>query len=34
MGIKDPTAWKDDLTFYMTEEAVAGDIEAMASSVM
>ena len=29
MGIKDPTAWKDDLTFYMTEEAVAGDIEAM-----
>jgi len=29
MGIKDPTAWKDDLTFYKTEEAVAGDIEAM-----
>jgi Flp pilus assembly protein TadD len=29
MGIKDPTAWKDDLTFYMTEEAVAGDVEAM-----
>jgi Flp pilus assembly protein TadD len=29
MGIKDPTAWKDDLTFYKTEEDVAGDIEAM-----
>jgi len=29
MGIKDPTAWKDDLTFYKTEEAVADDIEAM-----
>jgi Flp pilus assembly protein TadD len=29
MGIKDPTAWKDDLTFYKTEEAVADDVEAM-----
>jgi Flp pilus assembly protein TadD len=28
MGLKDPTAWKDDLTFYMTEEAVADDVEA------
>ena len=29
MGIKDPTAWKDDLTFYKTEESVADDVEAM-----
>jgi Flp pilus assembly protein TadD len=29
MGIKDPTAWKDDFTVYMTEDAVAGDAEAM-----
>ena len=29
MGIKDPTAWKDDLTFYKTEDSVADDIEAL-----
>jgi hypothetical protein len=29
MGIKDPTAWKDDLTFYKIEDSVADDIEAL-----
>ena len=29
MGLKDPTAWKDDLSFYKTEEAVAGDAAAL-----
>lgn len=29
MGLKDPTAWKDDLSFYKTERAVAGDAAAL-----
>ena len=29
MGLKDPTAWKDDLSFYKTEKAVAGDAAAL-----
>ena len=27
--VKDPTAWKDDLAFYMTEEAVTEQAEAV-----
>lgn len=29
MAVKDPTAWKDDLTFYMTEEAVTDQVSAI-----
>ena len=29
MALKDPTAWKDDLSFYKTERAVAGDAAAL-----
>jgi hypothetical protein len=27
LAIKDPTAWKDDLTFYMSEEDITGQVE-------